>query len=268
MIGEGSFSCVFLARDASGAPASSRFREYAIKVCEKVKIVKESKLEYIHREKDILATITKHWKPQGAVLRGVAFHLPRQPELLLCHDVCQKWRSPQIYRQNGREGHRLRSVLRGRTFVSRSILTLPRWRHSPRLEAGKHPVKRPNAHFDHGLRLGQVPQGQIQRQQQPEQQPPHHPGQRPTRAPTPTSRRPRPALRRPRRRKTTRTSCRRGPTSDAVSSARRNTFPRKSYAPGDPLELQTCGPSAASFTRWSRDCRRSSLRASGWSSRR
>ena len=33
-------------------------------VCEKKKIVQESKSEYIFREKDILATITKHFSPR------------------------------------------------------------------------------------------------------------------------------------------------------------------------------------------------------------
>ena len=87
MIGEGSFSSVFLAREATAdiTPGAKPFREYAIKVrrvilyfqnrpiyyrqflfqvCEKKKIVQESKSEYIFREKDILATITKHFSPR------------------------------------------------------------------------------------------------------------------------------------------------------------------------------------------------------------
>jgi len=64
MIGEGSFSCVFLARSANSSASSGKFNEYAIKVCEKLKIQRESKVEYVHREKDILSTITAHFDPK------------------------------------------------------------------------------------------------------------------------------------------------------------------------------------------------------------
>jgi len=74
MIGEGSFSCVFLARDASTQKGTPH-QEYAIKVCEKKKILKEQKTaEYIMREKDILATITEHLKGDSRVPFFVKLH--------------------------------------------------------------------------------------------------------------------------------------------------------------------------------------------------
>lgn len=48
VLGEGSFSTVFLASDVHSD------KEYAIKVCEKKHIIKERKVEYIKREKDVL----------------------------------------------------------------------------------------------------------------------------------------------------------------------------------------------------------------------
>lgn len=55
LIGEGSFSSVFLAKEIKPD------REVAIKVCDKRQIVREKKTEYIHREKDILRLITSKW---------------------------------------------------------------------------------------------------------------------------------------------------------------------------------------------------------------
>merc|ERR1711874_139090 len=55
MIGEGSFSCVFLAKDIRSA------KEVAIKVCDKNQIRKEKKTEYILRERDILKHLTDNW---------------------------------------------------------------------------------------------------------------------------------------------------------------------------------------------------------------
>ena len=43
LIGEGSYSCVFLAKEVSSQ------REFAIKVCENRQIIQENKSEYIHR---------------------------------------------------------------------------------------------------------------------------------------------------------------------------------------------------------------------------
>ena len=57
LIGEGSFSCVYLAKEV--APEG---REVAIKVCEKRHILKERKTEYIQSEKRILAKITAEWE--------------------------------------------------------------------------------------------------------------------------------------------------------------------------------------------------------------
>ncbi|XP_050448177.1 3-phosphoinositide-dependent protein kinase 1 isoform X3 [Cataglyphis hispanica] len=48
VIGEGSFSTVYLAKDIHTS------KEYAIKVCEKRHILKEKKSEYVKREKDVL----------------------------------------------------------------------------------------------------------------------------------------------------------------------------------------------------------------------
>jgi 3-phosphoinositide dependent protein kinase-1 len=52
LIGEGSYSCVFLAKEISTQ------REFAIKVCEKRQIVQENKTEYIHREKEIMLLLS------------------------------------------------------------------------------------------------------------------------------------------------------------------------------------------------------------------
>ena len=54
LIGEGSFSCVFLAKEVSSQ------REFAIKVCEKRQIIKENKSEYIHREKEIMLLLSDY----------------------------------------------------------------------------------------------------------------------------------------------------------------------------------------------------------------
>ncbi|GLH03463.1 3-phosphoinositide-dependent protein kinase 1 [Gryllus bimaculatus] len=51
VVGEGSFSTVFLATDIR------LDREFAIKVCEKKHIVKERKVEYVKREKEVLSII-------------------------------------------------------------------------------------------------------------------------------------------------------------------------------------------------------------------
>ncbi|XP_011331288.1 3-phosphoinositide-dependent protein kinase 1 isoform X3 [Ooceraea biroi] len=48
VIGEGSFSTVYLAKDIHTS------KEYAIKVCEKRHIIKEKKTEYVKREKEVL----------------------------------------------------------------------------------------------------------------------------------------------------------------------------------------------------------------------
>ncbi|XP_043270665.1 3-phosphoinositide-dependent protein kinase 1 [Venturia canescens] len=48
VIGEGSFSTVYLAKDIHTS------REYAIKVCDKRYIIKEKKIEYVKREKEVL----------------------------------------------------------------------------------------------------------------------------------------------------------------------------------------------------------------------
>lgn len=55
LIGEGSFSSVFLAKDVK------LNKEVAIKVCEQRQIIKEKKTEYITRERDILKKIIDHW---------------------------------------------------------------------------------------------------------------------------------------------------------------------------------------------------------------
>ncbi|XP_055912054.1 3-phosphoinositide-dependent protein kinase 1 isoform X2 [Eupeodes corollae] len=52
VIGEGSFSTVFLAMDVHTK------REYAIKVCEKQHIIKERKQEYIRREREVMNVMT------------------------------------------------------------------------------------------------------------------------------------------------------------------------------------------------------------------
>jgi 3-phosphoinositide dependent protein kinase-1 len=53
LIGEGSYSCVFLAKEVSTQ------REFAIKVCEKNQIIRENKSEYIHREKEIMLLLSE-----------------------------------------------------------------------------------------------------------------------------------------------------------------------------------------------------------------
>jgi 3-phosphoinositide dependent protein kinase-1 len=55
VIGEGSFSSVFLAREVGSG------KEFAIKMCEKSLILREKKQEYIKSEKDILVKITNEW---------------------------------------------------------------------------------------------------------------------------------------------------------------------------------------------------------------
>lgn len=57
LIGEGSFSSVFLAKEIRTG------RELAIKVCDKRQIVREKKTEYIFREKEILKLLTDKWNP-------------------------------------------------------------------------------------------------------------------------------------------------------------------------------------------------------------
>ncbi|XP_074647208.1 3-phosphoinositide-dependent protein kinase 1-like isoform X2 [Tubulanus polymorphus] len=51
LIGEGSFSSVFLAKEISNG------KEYAMKVCDKAQIIREKKVAYISREKEILYRI-------------------------------------------------------------------------------------------------------------------------------------------------------------------------------------------------------------------
>ena len=56
LIGEGSFSTVFLVREVSGTK-----RELACKVCDKRQITRENKTKYIVSEKDILAKLNREW---------------------------------------------------------------------------------------------------------------------------------------------------------------------------------------------------------------
>ncbi len=55
LIGEGSFSTVFLAREIASR------RDFAIKVCDKRHILKEKKQDYIASEKKILVKIASEW---------------------------------------------------------------------------------------------------------------------------------------------------------------------------------------------------------------
>ena len=56
LIGEGSFSNVFLVREVSGNK-----RELACKVCDKKQIQKENKTKYVLSEKEILAKLNREW---------------------------------------------------------------------------------------------------------------------------------------------------------------------------------------------------------------
>ena len=58
IIGEGSFSTVYLCREVSSK------KEWAIKVCNKSHIVRENKQEAIMREKQILLEISANWNPR------------------------------------------------------------------------------------------------------------------------------------------------------------------------------------------------------------
>ena len=55
LIGEGSFSSVFLAREAATR------REFAVKVCDKAQILREKKQSYVQSEKKILVKIAAEW---------------------------------------------------------------------------------------------------------------------------------------------------------------------------------------------------------------
>ena len=75
LIGEGSFSSVFLAKDVKlnkevAIKVSADFfsstlglycNHFSIQVCEQRQIIKEKKTEYITRERDILKKIIDHW---------------------------------------------------------------------------------------------------------------------------------------------------------------------------------------------------------------
>ncbi|XP_067003119.1 3-phosphoinositide-dependent protein kinase 1 isoform X2 [Anabrus simplex] len=56
VIGEGSFSTVYLAKDIHTS------KEYAIKVCEKRHIIREKKTEYVKREKEVLNVLSSSYK--------------------------------------------------------------------------------------------------------------------------------------------------------------------------------------------------------------
>ncbi|CAB0000018.1 unnamed protein product [Nesidiocoris tenuis] len=57
IIGEGSFSTVYLTKDIHSS------REYAIKVCEKRHIIREKKTEYVKRERDVLNALSSAGAP-------------------------------------------------------------------------------------------------------------------------------------------------------------------------------------------------------------
>ncbi|XP_059480964.1 3-phosphoinositide-dependent protein kinase 1 [Neocloeon triangulifer] len=59
VIGEGSFSTVYLAKDIH------THKELAIKVCEKRHVIREKKVEYIKREKEVLNILSMNVKPTG-----------------------------------------------------------------------------------------------------------------------------------------------------------------------------------------------------------
>lgn len=56
VLGEGSFSTVYLAKDIQTS------KEFAIKVCEKRHILREKKQQYVKREKEVLMLLSKHAK--------------------------------------------------------------------------------------------------------------------------------------------------------------------------------------------------------------
>ena len=58
LIGEGSFSHVFLAREIHSS------QEFAVKVCDQRHIIKEKKQKYIFSEKKVLVKILANWDPQ------------------------------------------------------------------------------------------------------------------------------------------------------------------------------------------------------------
>ena len=55
LIGEGSFSCVFLAKEVATG------KEFAVKVCDKAHIVREKKQAYVQSEKKILVKLGAEW---------------------------------------------------------------------------------------------------------------------------------------------------------------------------------------------------------------
>jgi len=59
VIGDGSFSTVYLARDRKS------LKEVAIKVCSKEQIIREKKQQAIMREKDVMNRITASWNPEA-----------------------------------------------------------------------------------------------------------------------------------------------------------------------------------------------------------
>jgi len=56
VLGEGSFSTVYLAKDIQTE------KEFAIKVCEKRHIIREKKQQYVKREKEVLLLLSDHFK--------------------------------------------------------------------------------------------------------------------------------------------------------------------------------------------------------------
>ena len=76
LIGDGSFSSVFLAREVSTG------RELAIKVCNKSHILREKKEEYILSEKAILVKISSEWEERRPFFVKLysTFHVRRRAE--------------------------------------------------------------------------------------------------------------------------------------------------------------------------------------------
>ena len=91
LIGEGSFSSVFLAREVSTR------REFAIKVCDKSHIIREKKQEYVQSEKRILVKIAAEWDERVPFF--VKIYSTFQVKLWDCVCVCVCQRETSFFKK-------------------------------------------------------------------------------------------------------------------------------------------------------------------------
>ncbi|KAK7071615.1 3-phosphoinositide dependent protein kinase-1, partial [Halocaridina rubra] len=83
LIGEGSFSSVYLAQDIHTK------QEYAVKVCEKALILREKKVQQITREKDVMNILNSNQHPSAPFFVKLSYAFQEETKLCFVMTYCK-----------------------------------------------------------------------------------------------------------------------------------------------------------------------------------